>query len=163
MIELVAAPIRVRLRPVGADRLCLFSGIRRLLFPVTLLLLLVSSCASPVTWSSRHFGAGAFLIDARVIAPGVKYLGVRGIGVVVIDHRLCVGVVDSRCVQAEVQGRSYAVQSPLAEFAVGAEAEKSAYEFLKDKGGSIGGNNDDAKSMHVGGGDAIPCGGVQTE
>jgi hypothetical protein len=160
MIELVAAPTLVRLRPVGAGTFCLFSGIRRLLFLVVPVPLLVSSCASPVTWSSRHFGAGAFIIDARVIAPGVKYLGVRGVGVVVIDNRLCIGAVDSRCVQAEVQGRSYAVQSPLAEFAVGAEAEKSAYEFLKNDGGSIGGNDDGAKSMPVGRGHAVPGGGV---
>jgi hypothetical protein len=37
MIELVAAPTLVRLRPVDADIFYLLSGIRRLLFPVVLL------------------------------------------------------------------------------------------------------------------------------
>jgi hypothetical protein len=138
MMELTEAQGVVKMHRGRAGTFSLFVGGRGVTILVLPLLLLIPSCVSPVTWGPRQFGAGVFVLGSYVMGPDVAYAEARGVGVMVVDNQLCLGVIDFRQVRAEVEGRSYAARTPLAEFAVGAAAQEIAREFLEDDGGLEG-------------------------
>lgn len=95
--------------------------------------LLLSSCVTPVAIGPHHFGIGIYNQELRQINPDVNYEKVAGVGILLADGRFCLGYADCQSVYAHLEGCSYCVQTPLADFAVGKEAENIGIEFLSSK------------------------------
>ncbi len=96
-------------------------------------LLPLTSCVTPVTTGPHHFGIGIYHQELRQINPDVNYEKVEGVGILIADGRVSLGYADYQVVYARLDGCSYRVQTPLADFAVGKEAENIGIEFLSSK------------------------------
>ena len=93
-------------------------------------LLLAGCCRTPIVVGPRHLGIGLYQVDAKSVNPDVDYYRIEGVGVLYANGRLSLGYGDHQWVHAHVDGRSYRASTPLADFAVGHEAEKAGIAFV---------------------------------
>ncbi len=96
-------------------------------------LLPLASCVAPVTTGPNHFGIGIYNHELEQINPDVNYEKVEGVGLLLIDGRLSFGYTDHQVVSARLDGCSDRVQTPLADYAVGEEAENIGIDFIYSK------------------------------
>ena len=88
--------------------------------------LLVLGCVTPVTIGDNHFGLGLYHDQLEILNDDVTYHRVTGLGLLAINGRLMLGFADHQGVEAQIDGRSYHIVTPLADIAVGEEAERRA-------------------------------------
>ena len=67
------------------------------------------------------------------MTPAVRYFKVEGFGLIVVDNKFCLGYTDYEIAHAEVEQQSYRVKTPIADFAVGKEAENLNIGMLEDQ------------------------------
>ena len=110
-------------------------GMRR---NVTLIVLLVAGCSSalaagcgrhyltPVTFGPDHMALGLFAVTDEPLHPAVRHTRITGLGLLVIDDRISLGIIDCDRVIGRLEGESYLVETSLGTLAVGEAAEQAA-------------------------------------
>ena len=87
----------------------------------------------PLVVGPRHCGVGIYEIKDTLMTPAVRYFKVEGFGLIFVDDSLCLGYTDYEIAHAEVEQQSYRVKTPIADFAVGKEAENLNIGMLGDQ------------------------------
>ena len=85
----------------------------------------------PLVAGPRHCGVGIYEIKDTLMTPAVRYFKVEGFGLIVVDNKLCLGYTDYEIAHAEVEQQSYRLKTPIADFAIGKEAEDLNIGMLK--------------------------------
>ncbi len=86
----------------------------------------VFGCATPIAVGEDWFGLGLFRVDNQQLTDDVAYRQITGVGLLVTGQRVALGFTDERSVTARLDDRSYSIDTPLAQIAVGGEADRIA-------------------------------------
>ncbi len=113
-----AAELSRRLRCVGC----------RLLLGVVVVAL--SGCVTPLVLGADRFGLGLYSVDDRDINEDVQYTKIEGVGVLYAGGSLRIGYSNAERVVARLEAKSYGAITPLADFAVGDEANALTRHFV---------------------------------
>ena len=113
-----AAELSRRLRCVGC---CLLLGV---------VVGALNGCVTPLVLGADRFGLGLYSIDDRDINENVQYTKIEGVGVLYAGGSLRIGYSNTERVVARLESKSYGAITPLADFAVGEEADALARQFV---------------------------------
>ena len=92
--------------------------------------LALNGCVTPLVFGADRFGLGIYSVHDRDINEDVQYTKIEGVGVLYAGGSLRIGYSNAERVVARVEGKSYIAITPLAEFAVGEEADAFARRFV---------------------------------
>ncbi len=108
-------------------RRCVLPGATgRSLLGLVVLTTFVFGCVTPITVGEDWFGLGLFRVESQQITDDVAYRQITGVGLLVTGTRVSLGFTDEQLVAARLDDRSYSIDTPLAQIAVGGEADRIA-------------------------------------
>ncbi|MEE8154202.1 MAG: hypothetical protein V3T53_04475 [Phycisphaerales bacterium] len=113
-----AAELSRRLRCVGC----------RLLLCVVVVAL--NGYVTPLVLGADRFGLGLYSVDDREINEDVQYTKIEGVGVLFARGSFRIGYSNAERVVARLEAKSYGTITPLAEIAVGEEANALVRQFV---------------------------------
>jgi len=98
--------------------ICLFLGV---------MALSASGCGRFITFGQDHFGVGWYAVEQEEYGNHLQYKKIEGVGLLAVNNQVSLGYTKHRAVTGEIDDdSSYYVITPIAEVAVGREAERLA-------------------------------------